>query len=121
MELIYGNPHAQLRDVTDRHTFNCPGIKRCGTSHLLLTESQAWNVANRLRLPAPTVPSTPSTAFESLSPVEFWDDKELASKLGTLKPKSHKGRAPVDNSQINKQYDVNGWDGIHRGAFEHGR
>lgn len=74
-----------------------------------------------MRQRAPTVPPTPSTSFESLSPIEFWDYQELAKKLGTLKPKSHKGRQPVDNSQINKQYDSGGEEGIHRAAFEHGR
>lgn len=97
------------------------GIKRSGTSHLLLTESQTWKVVRSMRQRAPTVPPTPSTSFESLSPIEFWDYQELAKKLGTLKPKSHKGRQPVDNSQINKQYDSGGEEGIHRAAFEHGR
>lgn len=58
--------------------------------------------------------------FESVSPVYFSNPDELAKKLGTMKPKHHKGRVPVDNSQVNKYY-TSGEDGVPRGTFEHGR
>lgn len=74
-----------------------------------------------MRLPVPTAPPVGPTGFESLSPIEFWDAEELAKKLSTMKPKAHKGRTPVDNSQSNKQYNAGGEDGVHRAAFEHGR
>jgi hypothetical protein len=74
-----------------------------------------------MRLSVPTARPVSPTEFESLSPIEFWDAEELAKKLGTMKPKAHKGRTPVDNSQTNKQYTAGGADGVHRAAFEHGR
>lgn len=126
LELILGesDPKITLKDeqLANQPVFNhYIGIKRSGTSHLLLTESQAWDVSSRLRLPSPSGSPIPSTSFESLSPIDFWDAEELAKKLATLKPKHHKGRSQVDNSQVNKSFNEGGDQGIYRAAFEHGR
>jgi len=71
-------------------------------------------------LPHPKGAPALSTDFESLSPIQFCNALELSKKLSFHKPKNKKGRDPTDNSQANKQF-VTGEDGVHRGAFEHGR
>lgn len=110
-----------FNDVNDISISFVLGIKRSGSSHLLLTESQTGDLARFFRLPHPTTRSIPASEFESLSPIAFWDAEELTKKLASLKPKSHKGKEPYDSSQANKQYNIDGTDGIQRAAFEHGR
>ncbi|KAG5641443.1 hypothetical protein DXG03_005217 [Asterophora parasitica] len=97
------------------------GIKRTGTSHLLLTEIQLDQIerAARLRLPN-TSPAVTSNDFESLSPIYFHDPDQFAAKFSTLKIKTVKNRSPTDNSQTNKQF-ISGDAGVQRGGFEHGR
>ncbi|KAF5375926.1 hypothetical protein D9615_008258 [Tricholomella constricta] len=96
------------------------GIKRTGTTHLLLTGRQLHELVRAHRRPYPRRPPAESTDFESLSPIYFRNADEFADMLGVLKIKSVKKRAATDNSQANKQF-VSGDDGIQRGGFEHGR
>ncbi|KAF8063358.1 hypothetical protein FPV67DRAFT_239018 [Lyophyllum atratum] len=96
------------------------GIKRTGTSHLLLSGQQIQDIVRAFHEPYPRAPPALSTDFESLSPIYFRNPSEFADKFGTLKIKTVKNRVSTDNSQSNKQF-VSGDDGVQRGGFEHGR
>ncbi|KAF8881628.1 hypothetical protein BD779DRAFT_1545823 [Infundibulicybe gibba] len=106
------------------YSFKTPtfGIKRTGTSHLLLTKNQTLDFihAHQLSPPLRGKRPIPLSDFESVSPIHFRKVEDLVKKLSTLKPKSQKSRSPTDNSQANK-YFVSGEEGIPRALFEHCR
>ncbi|PFH49636.1 hypothetical protein AMATHDRAFT_194582 [Amanita thiersii Skay4041] len=103
------------------------GIKHSGTSHLLLTLDQAWDVARAAGVNVSSAVPRRATYsvgdFESVSPIQFHGVEELMKKMAGLKPKSHRGRPDkFDNSQLNKQFaQFDGGEGVGRGRFEHGR
>ncbi|KAF8151745.1 hypothetical protein B0H34DRAFT_665187 [Crassisporium funariophilum] len=92
------------------------GIKRSGSSHLLLTADKAYQLSRALRLPDPRSPFR-ANEFESLSPIHFASAEALSKKLSELKPKAG---ARGDTSQANRGYDEF-QDDLYRAAFEHGR
>lgn len=112
-----------------------PGVFPSGATALLLTESEIRQLRSYYQR-ARSVPryiiheerSLAPTAFESLSPISFFDTQDLAQKLKSFEPKLH---AKVDNSPANKQYlgtifsDLRigplAPSGVHRGLFEHCR
>ncbi|KXN91338.1 hypothetical protein AN958_01313 [Leucoagaricus sp. SymC.cos] len=93
------------------------GIKRTGSSHLLLADIKA-NIFQR------RFPRTFSTLvdYTSVSPIFFDSPQALEKKLGTLKPKARKGKKDDarDTSQANKAFLI-GEQGLGRGEFERGR
>lgn len=94
------------------------GIKRHGTSHLLITKEKAEQIAESLRENRPQGPPLSVDNFESLSPILFYDVDDLGKKISSLKPRGAKNRG--DTSQANRGYD-SARDDFYRGAFEHGR
>jgi hypothetical protein len=97
-----------------------PGIKRTGSSHLLLADIQAYAFEQRGKK-RPYRCSTIAD-FESVSPIYFNSLSDLKKKFGVLKPKATKKKQeePFDTSQANKPYTA-GDQGILRGVFENGR
>ncbi|KAF8803995.1 hypothetical protein BYT27DRAFT_7194724 [Phlegmacium glaucopus] len=95
------------------------GIKRHGTSHLLITKEKVEQIAQSSREKYPQGQPLSVHDFESLSPILFYDTEDLAKKVSSLKPRGAKGR-PGDTSQANRGYDKTR-DDLYRGAFEHGR
>ncbi|KAG6890781.1 hypothetical protein C0995_003211 [Termitomyces sp. Mi166 len=95
------------------------GIKRIGTSHLLLSERQVRDLARAYKQPFPRR-SVHASEFESLSPIYFHNREEFEQTFGRLKIKYIKGRKPWDNSQENKAFSTSEYH-PERGAFEHGR
>ncbi|KAF8966174.1 hypothetical protein BDZ97DRAFT_723826 [Flammula alnicola] len=94
------------------------GIKRHGSSHLLLTVEQTQSFARAMALPLPNPRVTLAPReFESLSPITFSNVEAFTKKLSVLKPKAKK---PGDSSQANRGYN-DGRDNLYRGGFEHGR
>ncbi|KAJ6593339.1 hypothetical protein B0H19DRAFT_1246126 [Mycena capillaripes] len=90
------------------------GIKRCGTSHILLTEGQKRELS-RLREIQCRELRSPAGDFESLSPIVFRDVRELDAKLDSLQPKPRSNR---DTSSLNKAYTDGGNHGVGLGQFE---
>ncbi|KAG5715204.1 hypothetical protein E4T56_gene3041 [Termitomyces sp. T112] len=95
------------------------GIKRTGTSHLLLSERQVRDMIRAYRQPFPRR-SIHALEFESLSPIYLHSKEEFEQIFGRLKIKHIKGRTPWDNSQENKAFSTSEYH-PERGAFEHGR
>ena len=95
------------------------GIKRHGTSHLLITKEKGEQIAQSLKEKYPHGSPLSARDFESLSPISFHDAEELGKKISSLKPRGAKNR-PGDTSQANRGYDKDR-DDFYRGAFEHGR
>ena len=94
------------------------GIKKHGTSHLLITKEKAEQIARSLGEKHPQGPPLSVANFESLSPILFYDVEDLGKKISSLKPRGAKNRG--DTSQANRGYDK-AMDDFYRGAFEHGR
>lgn len=95
------------------------GMKRTGTSHLLLSERQVGEMVRAYRKPFPHR-SMRALELESLSPVYFHSKEDFQQTFGRLKIKHTKGRTPWDNSQENKAFSTSDQH-RERGAFEHGR
>lgn len=100
---------------------NYVGIKKSGTSHLLLTRDQAQGFTRTRGTDSLNIRGNPLSAqdFESLSPISFDTVDALNKKMSSLKPKAGKNHQR-DTSQANRIYDFGGIE-IYRGAFEHGR
>ncbi|KAJ7736883.1 hypothetical protein B0H16DRAFT_1572962 [Mycena metata] len=96
------------------------GIKRSGTSHLLLTADETHRLfqERNLDLRWSKSPPTPAREFESLSPIVFHDVSELSAKLAELQPKNERDRN--DTSRLNKGY-AGGNQGAMRAQFENSR
>ena len=94
------------------------GIKRHGSSHLLITKEDAEQIVQLSRERYPQGPPLSAIDFESLSPITFQDAEDLGKKISSLKPRGSKNRG--DTSQANRGYD-RARDDFYRGAFEHGR
>ncbi|TFK63949.1 hypothetical protein BDN72DRAFT_963568 [Pluteus cervinus] len=96
------------------------GIKRNGTSHLLIPERKAHDLARVNDKKIPTRP-IPASNFESLSFIDLKSEDEVYDILSWLKPKSRKQGEDTDNSRANRHFSREGKQGINRGALEHGR
>ncbi|KAJ7125266.1 hypothetical protein C8R44DRAFT_782751 [Mycena epipterygia] len=96
------------------------GIKRSGTSHLLLTSGERDVLLRQDRSLREGRPRTTTFDFESLSPILFRDLRELDAKLEALKPVKNNRDTATDTSPLNKQYH-GGEYGIARGQFENCR
>ncbi|KAF7760804.1 hypothetical protein Agabi119p4_10213 [Agaricus bisporus var. burnettii] len=118
LDLLAG-PGSPLIDQ-DRPLELVLGIKRIGSSHLLLADPQASTFEKRGKK-RPYRSSTIAD-FESVSPIYFNSASDLKKKFGVLKPKARKGKKdePWDTSQANKSYTA-GDQGVLRGEFENGR
>ncbi|KAJ7655677.1 hypothetical protein DFH06DRAFT_481640 [Mycena polygramma] len=97
------------------------GIKRSGTSHILLTRDEKQHLTSaRIRdllQPRREIRAYASD-FESLSPIFFRGFQELEAKLEGLKPKP---KSTSDTSTLNKGYGHGGQHGVVRAQFENSR
>ncbi|PPQ67779.1 hypothetical protein CVT25_009083, partial [Psilocybe cyanescens] len=96
------------------------GIKKHGSSHLLVTVDQAEELTRQGGIILSSRRYHISQDFESLSPIYFNNVEALTKKLSHLKPKATKNSKGQDTSQANRIYDPNNID-TSRAAFEHGR
>ncbi|KAJ7032728.1 hypothetical protein C8F04DRAFT_1106341 [Mycena alexandri] len=97
------------------------GIKRSGTSHLLLTDVERHRLFQERNIDlrrSQHAPPTPAREFESLSPIVFRDVSELSAKLAELQPKNEWDKN--DTSRLNKGYS-GGNQGAMRAQFENSR
>ena len=94
------------------------GIKKHGSSHLLIPKEASEQIARSLGERHPQTPPLSVADFESLSPIYFYNVEDLGKKISSLKPRGAKNRG--DTSQANRGYDK-ARDDFYRGAFEHGR
>ncbi|KAI0723881.1 hypothetical protein C8T65DRAFT_798658 [Cerioporus squamosus] len=98
------------------------GIRPNGASYLLLPV-RAFNHLHRLRRPS----QKPWNAqqFESLSPIQFANKRELVAKLKMLESNKKSSDRPRDRSKANTEYTAGGEGpseaGFARAAFEHQR
>ncbi|KAF8150486.1 hypothetical protein K438DRAFT_2085143 [Mycena galopus ATCC 62051] len=92
------------------------GIKKSGTSHLLLTRDERNNLFSLRDVRVGDLQSS-ANEFESLSPIVFHDVNELEAKLDALQPKPKSNR---DDSRLNKAYQGT-QSGVDRGQFENAR
>ncbi|KAJ7099471.1 hypothetical protein B0H15DRAFT_820388 [Mycena belliarum] len=100
------------------------GIKRSGTSHLLLTREENDLLKKCIpRNRGMQWRDRPyfSDDFESLSPIVFTDFRELKKKLDELTPKSGTGKQGTDTSSLNKAYSSAGQIDVVRSQFENSR
>ncbi|KAI6152916.1 hypothetical protein EDD17DRAFT_1705389 [Pisolithus thermaeus] len=96
------------------------GMLPCGASYVLLTTEQMHLFTQKYRLNIPRG-SWRSSDFLSLSPIYFYSEAELSSKLATYKqrPRNKNRREteePRDNSQANRGY-VAGPASVHYRAY----
>ncbi|KAJ7643239.1 hypothetical protein B0H17DRAFT_874068, partial [Mycena rosella] len=95
------------------------GVKRSGTSHLLLTKDEKDFVKQYVtRLEKWRDRALSSDGFESLSPILFRNLSELEATIDGLVPKPGQNR---DTSSLNKSYVDNGPHGVERARFENSR
>ncbi|TBU35618.1 hypothetical protein BD311DRAFT_772696 [Dichomitus squalens] len=99
------------------------GIRPNGASSLLLPVDRYFD----LRLgPYPRQPPWDAGEFESLSPIQFGERKELVEKLSSLvSNRKNKNEAPRDRSRANTEFTAGGdgksQSGEDRSSFEHQR
>ncbi|KAF7350978.1 hypothetical protein MSAN_01660000 [Mycena sanguinolenta] len=93
------------------------GIKKSGTTHILLTSSEKNSLRSLHDVRLWDSPS-PASDFESLSPILFDNVQELEAKLASLQPKP---KSTYDTSQLNKAYQGMHSFGNQRSQFENAR
>jgi hypothetical protein len=93
----------------------CLGIKRRGTSHLLLAQDEKNELLRKVHGLKPGGSRLRADDFESLSPILFLHSHELEAKLEALQPKP---KATKDSSSLNKAYQDGSQLGVERGQFE---
>ncbi|KAJ6535740.1 hypothetical protein B0H19DRAFT_963641, partial [Mycena capillaripes] len=97
------------------------GIKRAGTSHLLLTRDERDAIqreSSRLTFLRWSGIRFTSADFESVSPIAFQNQDEFSMKLESLKPAR---QGPTDNSPANKAFQHAASGRSPRGQFENSR
>ncbi|KAJ6497510.1 hypothetical protein C8R45DRAFT_129209 [Mycena sanguinolenta] len=114
---VYHRLLARQNSNGDRPLELVLGIKKSGTTHLLLTPYEKNSLRSLRDVRLLDSPS-PASDFQSLSPILFNNLQELEAKLAALQPKP---KSSSDTSQLNKAYQGTQSFGTQRSQFENAR